>query len=294
MNVVASNAAIWTTVERRRAAQHTLLYHSTDVTEEQHVSLKKFEERMSRMLVRLPPPLPETRLFQWVSSVDVYRAAMPEAAYPILLADDPNRTFHLLWEYEQVAPDDSPITATAIAGTDAECLIRHLNEATTIITLDELLFEVVTNLKTDRIFSSPVKDAHHLDMEVDLLFPPDYGPGEGETLGIYLLLDTLAHWPKFRKSCDAFLARGGRVVALFSTIGGAAIELEDSRHSWILESLTRFFFNDADRVELEIIPSATPPKHPHSPSLRNRAPETTTSYCTGFIVRLGSRCNTGE
>jgi hypothetical protein len=251
---IAANAGTWSTFEHRRAAAHTLLFHSQDLPADIEDRVSEFAGHMSRVLTALPPPTPVQRHFHWLGALHDYRAAMVGhglGAYPTLLLHEANRIVVDLVELPadcllEAKPQWPPV---GHENPDLD-IIEHLRPASTIITLDGLVAEVSGLGQSARIFPMKVGDAHHHDLEMRFAMPNDF-VFDNTTLGIYLLIDSLALWPKLRHLCDAALSAGGKVILLFRTTNWTDMKLREN--VWILSLLLYFFRSETYSAELTLI-----------------------------------------
>ena len=284
---IVANAGEWSTIEHRRGFSYRLLFHAEDVADV--AELAEFDRQMARVVERLPPPVSAIRHYNWLSAVRAYSASLGGDGAPFrpqLLRDDANRSFRILFEHKpgmaSRAHDQWP--AAVPQWPFPAPLAQAIGAASVVVTLDGLAGEVWRLNPTARLFTVEVSELH--GGEMDLVLPPD-SIAPGSTLAVYLLIDSLPHWPKVKDMCDAVLAGGGLALVAFRDRLWSSFDPGQHTHSWILSRLA-YFFDDDYRAQIEQIPAQ--PGEPPSPSFPWRvAGPTPPPPCVGFIVTLAER-----
>ena len=81
------------------------------------------------------------------------------------------------------------------------------------ITLEGMVADLRTLPRSVRIFPVNLADAHSADMDMQFsLFSHDFSIESETMLGLYLLVDSLPHYTKFRAMCDRVIEAGGHIV----------------------------------------------------------------------------------
>ena len=131
-----------------------------------------------------------------------------------------------------------------------------------------------------------LKSTQLYNREATLLLPPG-SVAPGSTTAIYLLTDSLPHWPKLRELCDASLASGGQIVVIYRHQLWASFDLQHNSYSWMLSRLEDFFCRD---YVADIKPIPAQPSVPNSPLPWHLGGEArSTTFCYGFIITLAQR-----
>jgi hypothetical protein len=245
------NAAEWTTFEHRRAIANTLLFHSQDLPVDIQSKLLEFDAYMARMLATLPPPVPAQRHFHWLGAVHHYRQEMhPDS--PQLLVDELNSIVIELFEVDRKSVSE----ARPQWSSDADLMrrlgvIEHFRSCSAVVTLDGLLSDLRALPQSVRIFPAKLGDAHSTNLDMRFCFPDDFFIENGKILGLYLFIDSLPHWCKFRALCDRAIEAGGSAILLFRTTNGLDMKLQDN--PWILSQLLQSFGSEFYSTEMELI-----------------------------------------
>jgi len=253
---ILTNAGQWSTREHRRAFSHTLVFHSRDLQTDIADRLAEFDHHMSQVAADLPPPVPLSRHFHWLGALHAYRIAMSDSglpAYPKLIWDETNRITIELLEIGEEARRSA--RASWLPAPLGRALCDQLSQAfqscSTVITLQELVREVVQICPQASIFPMACSDAHSADLDMTFVLPSSYDFGEGRDLGVYLLTDSLPHWPKVKQICHTILHRGSRAKLAFRHQTGDGFALE--HYTWILSLLQTFFPCEEYDASLEVL-----------------------------------------
>jgi hypothetical protein len=246
------NATEWTTFEHRRAIANTLLFHSRDLPVDIQSKLVEFDAQMTRMLATLPPPVPNQRHFHWLGAAHHYRQEMYPDSPPQLLVDELNSTQNDLFELDRKSVSEAQpqwsSEADLIHGLD---LIERFRSCSAVVTLDGLVSDLRALPESVLIFPVKLADAHSTDLDMHFCLPDDFSIGSGKILGLYLFIDSLPHWPKFRALCEHAIEAGGGAILLFRTTNGLDMKLQEN--SWILSLLLHLFGSEFYTVEMELI-----------------------------------------
>jgi hypothetical protein len=272
------NAAEWSTSEHRRAFGNTLLFHSRGLPAEIQSKLVEFDAHMSRILAALPPPVPVLRHYHWLAQLHHYRMAMSSdglGQYPQFLSDECNRKMIEISDLDadsvSKARPQWPLDADSMRALD---LSKHFRSCSAIVTLEGMVADLRTLPRSVRIFPANLADAHSTDMDIQFsFFSHDFSIESETMLGLYLLTDSLPHYPKFRAICDRVIEAGGRVIVLFRTLNGLDMKLQ--HNPWMLSVLLDLFGSNFDKAALELI--AAP---------QGGIPSNAYNAYIGFVIRL--------
>jgi hypothetical protein len=289
LSKLVMNAGQWSTAEHRRAFAHTLLFHSEDPPTDLTERLAEFDRQMTHAAEQLPPPISAVRHFQWLGAVQAYTATLSGDGLPFvprLLDDAANRVFETIIEIEPEKAARAEIEWPP--GTPdwqfPAILADAIGAASTVVTLDGLVNEVWTANPAARIFPTELMQLH--GREATILLPAG-SVAPGSTIAVYLLTDSLPHWPKVKQLCDASLVSGGRTIVIFRHQLWASFDPQHNSYSWMLSRLENFFCRDYV-ADIEPIPAeASVPDLPLPWHLGGAA--RSCALCYGFIITLAQR-----
>jgi hypothetical protein len=289
LNKLVANAGQWSAAEHRRAFAHTLLFHSTDPPTDLTERLAEFDRQMADAAERLPPPISAVRHFQWLAAVQAYAATLTGDGVPFvprLLDDDANRAFETILEIEpeEAARAENEWPPGTPDWKFPAILADAIGAASTVVTLDGLVNEVWTSNPAARIFPAELTQLH--GRQATILLPPG-SVAPGSTIAVYLLTDSLPHWPKVKQLCDASLASGAQIVVIFRHHLWASFDPQHNSYSWMLSRLEDFFCGD---YVADIKPIPAKPSVPNSPLPWHLGGEPRPcALCYGFMITLAER-----
>src|SRR5262249_14381665 len=196
------------------------------------------------------------RHYHWLAQLHHYREAMsPDGLeqYPQFLRDECNRAMIELSDLDTESVSKArpqwSLDADSIQALD---LSKHFRSCSAVVTLEGMVADLSTLPRSVRIFPVNLADAHSADMDMQFsLFSHDFSSESETMLGLYLLTDSIPHYPKFRAICDRVIEAGGRVVVLFRTLNGVDMKLQHNQ--WMLSVLLELFGSNFDKAELELI-----------------------------------------
>ena len=283
---LVANAGEWSTTEHRRAFSHTLLFHSEELPPNTTDQLSEFDRYISRAVEQLPPPVSAVRHDHWLSAVQAYSATLTGDGVPFhpqLLRDDANRVFITLFEidFEMAASAKNEWPAATREWEVPPVVADAIRQAEFVITLDGLASEVCSLNPSAGIFPIQLMELHGQEAAVEL---PAGKIAPGRTLAVYLLIDSLPHWPKVKDVCDAALDVGGRVVVVFRDRSWTSFDPQQHDHSWML-SMLEYLFGTDYVAEIEAIPAQVRHPVPGYPWRGTSAP-LPRAACYGFIVTV--------
>ena len=251
VTTIVTNAAKWSTAEHRRAFSHPLLFHSDDLPPDTTEQLAEFDRQIGRIIERMPPPASAIRHYHWLSALGVYTAQLRGDGVPFLprlLCDQANRIFFTLSQMEPELAARLPHVWPMLSSEQElpRCLAETIREASVTLTLNGLVHEVWRINPHIRIFAAEVAEMHGRDATIEL---PAGSVAPGESVLVYLLTDSLPHWPNFKEFCDSVLAEGGQVTIVFRDRLWTAFEAQLQANAWMLSQLEKFFGDYVASIE---------------------------------------------
>jgi hypothetical protein len=167
---IVAGAAEWSTVEHRHAFENLLLFHSTEPPADAASQLAGFDRQITRIVERLPPPVPAIRHYQWLPAVHLYRGALSAdgvAEYPDLIKADENRIISNLFEVDAPAAAKLQPHWTATSTSHPPDIVAPtLTGTSAVVTLDGLINEAWEMAPSARSFPIAIEQLHSPDREM--------------------------------------------------------------------------------------------------------------------------------